>query len=255
MFRDGPSLSFALDLAKSQINNQTEILPDYRIELLHDDSGCEFMNKATMAFVRSVYYNRQKIIGIIGPGCSDGTLVLAPLTNNENISLVNVHSAGTPLLSNRTLYKYALGSLGSTEGFVKLAMSLLQRNNWTRVGLLFDSDSSFFVSTAQLLKERVKVCSNLTIGYFSPVLDIPLTLTSIFELGVRVNFFFTPTETTKEILCLAYHRGMVYDFYQWVTYESLAGFQKNVSFSVDGIDYFCSQDDMKRAIEGAIFFY
>ena len=43
---DGPQVSIALELAKEQINNQTAILPDYNIELISGDTGCEYLDRA-----------------------------------------------------------------------------------------------------------------------------------------------------------------------------------------------------------------
>ena len=51
------------------INNRTDILPKYSLQLVDGDSGCGFNEWATVTFVREVYH-RNDIIGVLGPACS-----------------------------------------------------------------------------------------------------------------------------------------------------------------------------------------
>ena len=251
-WREGLAISLALDMARDQINNQTELLPDYHIELIHDDSGCEYTTKAYVSLMRNVFYSDKKVIGIVGPGCSRSTAALAQLTSRKEVALVTVHGGGSPLLSNRTLYPYALSSLGSHDLFKVLGIKLMEKSNWKRVGVLFD-ESLFYSSNAQEFIKSVDN-SNLT-GFAFPVYVTFIPLESIMNKGLRINFLFTPVETTQRVLCLAMHQGMVYDAYQWIiTSNFFDEVAKDINFNYNGRQYNCSAEDMKTtALSQAVF--
>ena len=246
-WRDGPPISLALDMARDQINNQTELLPDYHIELIHDDSGCEYTTRAYKGFMRNAYYTDKNVVGVLGPACSKAAVALARLTSNKELAVVTLHGAGSPLLSNRTLYPYSLSSLGTRDLFSFVGVKLMQESNWTRVGVLFDESRLFYFSTVQSFQN--KVTGNLSISFISAVYDMFIPLETIFNERLRVNFLFTPVGTTQRVLCLAWHRGMVYEAYQWIVasnfFDEVA---KDVNFMYNGQTFNCSEKEMKESI-------
>ena len=256
-WREGPAVSLALDMARDQINNQTELLPDYRVELIHDDSGCEYTTRAYVAFMRNAYSGatRNKLTGIIGPGCSSASLAVSPLSSNKEVAIVTLHGGGSPLLSSRTNYRYALSSLGVSESFAHIGIKLMHKSEWNRIGVLFDESRVFYSSTVQRFKE-ILAESSFSVGFIAPVYDTFIPLSVIISEGLRVNFLFTPVENTQQVLCLAMKRGMVYPAYQWVitsnTFDEVA---VNVTFTYDYQQYHCSEADMITvALKEAIFF-
>ncbi len=180
---DGPAISLALDMAKKQINCQMDILRDYQIELVHEDSGCNNSAKAYQAILRTYYEGT--VIGVISPGCSISTL---DLLSRKKISLVTLHGGGSLVLSNRNRFPYTLGSLGSYEGFARFAVKLIQKSNWSKIGLLFDkSDTSNFMIIDTLFKEVVTLSNE---GFVSSVSETYLPLTDIRK-DLRVIFLFS----------------------------------------------------------------
>ena len=253
-WREGLAISLALDMAQDQINNQTELLPDYHIELIHDDSGCEYTTKAYVSLMRNVFYSDKKVIGIVGPGCSRSTAALAQLTSRKEVALVTVHGGGSPLLSNRTLYPYALSSLGASSLLAATAFRLTKESNWTRVGVLFDEFRLFHSSNVQAFI-NFTVEKNLQIGFSSPVYDTFIPLEIILNEGLRINFLFTPVETTQRVLCLAMHRGMVYEAYQWIiTSNFFDEVAVDVNFTFSDQQYHCSKEQMKEVALYRTFF-
>ena len=80
----GPSLVPAAMVAKDHINRREDILKDYTIELIVDDSGCDITSKGINTIIYHLFYSGKNVVGIIGPGCSEATLVTAPLMSNKN---------------------------------------------------------------------------------------------------------------------------------------------------------------------------
>ena len=259
-WRDGPAISLALDMARDQINNQTELLPDYHIELIHDDSGCEYTTKAYVAFVRNVFYGN-KIIGIIGPGCSNSVFSLGRLISYKQMGIVTLHGGGSPLLSNRSVYHYALSSHGSNGLSFAAGLSLMKASSWTRVGVLIDdsqgqqSHSSYVATLRDTVSSLLAVDNHYSINILPTVDDLFIPLGDIIKEGLRINFLFTPVEITQRVLCLAMHQGMVYDAYQWVVnsyfFDEVA---KDVNFTHNKRQYSCSEKQMKTVALNQVFF-
>ena len=93
--QDGPEVIAGAELAIQLINNRTDILEDYRLELINDDGGCNIVVKTVTSFARQIFQQvKQPIVGVIGGGCSDSSLTLSPLLARDEISLINMHLGG-----------------------------------------------------------------------------------------------------------------------------------------------------------------
>ena len=68
---DGPDLFPATQLAVDHVNNRSDVLRDYHIELIEADGGCNVTSKAWISLVSQLFHNDKQIVGIMGPRCSD----------------------------------------------------------------------------------------------------------------------------------------------------------------------------------------
>ncbi len=254
---DGPQIRLALEMAKEEINNQTAILPEYRIELIHNNSGCQHTSKTYEAVFANVYsqFAPKQVVGIIGPGCSSSSAAAGSLLGREQLSLVTVHSGGSLILANRTTYRYALSSISSSEKFAKLAVELMIKNSWTKVGVLFEETRTFYSSIASGVQKLVSLNRTLSI-VSTPVFNTYIPLRELVRKnGLRINFLLTAKDITQRTLCLAQHFGMVYPAYQWiVTVNTFDEIASNVSFYYEGKKYTCSEKDIKTiALDRSLF--
>lgn len=253
---DGQTIALALDMAAERINSQTEILPEYRIELIHADSGgCNGTIQAYMSILDKLYYSPYNVAGVIGPVCSSSSLALSSLLSRKDISLVTLHGGKDPALADRNEHHFALGSLGSSESFSQFVIKLTHKSNWTRIAVLYDEfDRSHSATINRLFDDFVLQSKK---GYVSPVSKTYLLppLTDIVNQYLRVVFLFLPLALTQRVLCIAQHRGMVYSDYQWViienTFDEVA---QNISFTYEGKQYECSEEEMKTSALNRAYF-
>ena len=257
-FNDGPQIRLALEMAKNEINNQSVILPDYRIELIHANSACQFTNKAYEALLRNVYlqFTTQNIIGLIGPGCSIGSTALGSLISRNELSLVTVHGGGSLELVDRARFPNALGALGSGESFAQIVLQLMIQNNWREVNLFFEETRSFYSSLADRISY---LTSSYSKEFVTVSTAVDLTHLSFFEektlKRLRIKFLLTARNVTLRLLCLAQHNGIIYPAYQWIifvnTFEDIA---TDVSFYYQGRIYTCTENEMKSiALNRSLF--
>ena len=244
----GPDIVPAVQLAVDLVNNRTDILPDYRLELIHDDSGCDITSRTYVSFARGLTSERPPV-GIIGPGCSTSSLT-SSLNGRDEIALINVHLAGSFLLGDRTKFPFSFGSLGSTyDVFVSTTFALMKKNNWKRIAALFDESRVFFSSTFQALERDIRtVVPDSEIAFSSAVYETNLPLKPIREGLVRVITVFTGPEFARKIMCLAYYEEMLFPAFQWILFGREVAEFTDTDFYYDGRRYTCTEQMMVNTI-------
>ena len=108
-FTNGGDIIPGAKLAIQEINNRTDILTNYKLELIEADDGCDSDIKSIISLTNNLYYVGKHIVGIIGPQCSHAMKVVASLTETSEIALINVHLGSDPELGDRSLYPYSFG--------------------------------------------------------------------------------------------------------------------------------------------------
>lgn len=243
-----PAMTFAVD----QVNSDPRVLENYTLELVHGRDGCGVVTETALGFVDQAFLSGNTgFTGMIGPGCSSSVTLLARILNQTELALVTVHGGGSPDLSDRTLYPYLLGTLGSTDNFVEGFNALMRKSRWKRMALLYDDSRLYYLTTKRLFVKTLP--ANISLLY-KPVSFNFLPLNIIRDKILRVLFVMCPQELTRRIMCLALHNNMIYPNYQFVimshTLQELVG---PVSFTYDRINYECSKSDMEKALDAMLF--
>ena len=255
-FTEGPTLTLAAQLAVNLINNSTDILSGYNLELVSGDSGCNIRSKAALVTGTHIVSTDKPVAGVVGPGCSSSALFVAPIISRDQIGLITVHIAGSLLLSNRDSYSNSFGTLDSTEVFVDALLALSQRNMWQNVTVLFDESRPYYLTTLRALKDRLNSLNGpINVVLSSAVYETYIPIQEIKDSGSRIVFLLVGPDTLSNILCLGYHRGVFFDTYQWVVVSRTREEIKPLNFTYDGIEYSCNEEQMMTAINKSIFIH
>ena len=253
-WRGGAAVIPAVRLAVGRINNRTDVLPGYRIELVEGDSGCEVLSKTAFSFVSRIFHNPAEVanvVGVIGPGCSEAALLLGTLGDRDSVSLIQISpSATSPQLTDVKKYHNTFRTLSSAIQHIDIVTKLIELNEWENVALLHDATRVYLRSTFEYFLNSYPS----KIGFFSEVDTFNYPLGSI-EARFKVIVLLTASHLAREIVCLAYHYQpqLIYPVYQWIMMEKTRDqFLTSVIFMYRGNLYNCSQQMMERAIEGAI---
>ena len=242
----GDDVRPALELAEDQINRNSSLLPNHTLHLVHVDGGCQRVTTLVVSFMEKAF-QKERVTGIVGPGCSISTFFLGSLTNETKLSLVNVHGGGSPTLADRTLYPYMLGTLGSTDNYVEALLYLMREAAWEKVAVLYDDSRVYFTNTKRLLVNMTSV------SFLFPVSNISIPLRAIQDQGLRVTFVLCPLYLARQILCLAYNKSMIYGNYQWVFMDRIFDEMiQPIEFVYDRVPYNCSMDNMKDVLKNAL---
>ena len=236
----GPSLFSAAQLAADMINNRTDILPTYSLQLVDGDSGCVIRQRATYTFVQEVYH-RNDIIGVLGPACSIAATEIGELVGHPNIHLVAITIANGLQLKNK--YHNMLRMISSTTLYSQALFKLMQFNGWKNSAVIYNLQQGYFVSAYSSFVNTVSAEYNL---YQLAVEGNTFPLDFIHN-KVNAIFVFADSVYIKHLLCLAFQSkwSLIYPNYQWIfleTHENV--FLDDVEFSYDGQTYSCSKEDM-----------
>ena len=141
-----PDLIPAARLAVELINDRSEILNGYDLDLIEVSSSCVNELTGLIGLVPEVFHGGKRVAGIVGPVCSQSTVVISSLLNREDVALINIHLAGTDDLMNRNWYPYAFGAFGSVEKLAAAAVELMQQNRWYKVVTLYNDQRTYYNS-------------------------------------------------------------------------------------------------------------
>ena len=248
---DGRTIIAGAQLALQEINNRTDVLANYNLELIPADDGCNFSWKAVISLIDNLYYSGGKqIVGIIGPECSDATEAVAPLTGQPEIALINVQLGSAPGLGNRSLYPYSFGINPSTSNAIDSMVALFVHNNWTRAAVLYSPDMLVNYDSFLLFKEKLNGMVNLS--FVSPATPDYLPLEALRSTYVRVIVSFLSAEILQRALCLAFHMGMTYPRYQWLLLT--ANQTDSAYFVYDNSMYSCGDEEIGLVVKQSLAF-
>ena len=249
---EGPTLYLSEQFAVELINKNNSILRGFTLELLQGDSGCNIRPKANQAFFDNVLY-RHSPLGIVGPGCSNSAMTVSSLSGRRELSILTIHVAGSLLLSNRTLYNYSFGTLDSTEVFVQASLSLMRRNSWEPVGMLYDESRLYYASTVRRFEEELR-SANFS-HFSSAVYDTFIPLDVIVKDNIRVIFLFVGPDYLSRIFCLAYHLDLLYPIYQFVIVSRVTDEIQPLSFKYVGNTITCTEGEIAKVINGSLIIH
>eukprot|EP00731_Ephydatia_muelleri_P031430 Em0022g944a len=131
---------------------------------------------------------------------------------------------------------------------------LIDRNRWSRIGILYDPSVLEYVDSYRTFLNATKdytvefaFTSYVSLTYF-PLAELKATY-------VRVIVSFLGRELQEKVLCLAYHMNMTYPRYQWILVDPTTANDPlgNVSIVYTNTEYTCDQDQMASALNRSVF--
>ena len=219
LYSGGPSLVPAVQLAMEHINNNSQILPEYTLDMLTVDSGCNTQS-ARLVLLSNVVHGSQPIAGIIGLPCSIAALGIAPLNNEERLGVTQLIAGTSPQLNSRSDYPITFGIVSSSLVFAKAFVALIERNNWKKISVFFESDNAYYISVYQSFLEMFSnKFSTTNIRFTTAVTQNFVPLREVEDLGIRIIIAIASEMSIRSMLCLAYHRNMLFPTYQFIIME------------------------------------
>ena len=229
-------------LAAEQINNHSELLSGYKLELVDIDSescGRSTITKGVVnlhtELVTPILNNRSScVVGIIGLYCSMVTNALAPIVSRPGVDYVKLAASTSPKHRYDPIFRDVFHTIASSSVFNEAVIKMMMTFNWRRIGLIHDALGFYFKTTSNDFARRAASRSDIelivrapietslqsTHGRFSIISDsITDTFNIINNQEVRISYWSVTVDESSFLLCEAFKRHYLWPGHVYILQE------------------------------------
>ena len=263
--RDDAGWDVGLDLlaggrvAVNEINNTTDLLKGYHIELLvpvygHEACGLRETSRGIINLVQHSIYPPGQVLAVLGLYCSTSTKEISSLAGHESIQLIQLSAANSPIFDPEvnkifhsvTDYPHLWRFLPSATVYADMMIELMSTYNWNdNIVVIHRSNVNFYNGIAQVLID--KVLDRILFDIDLSILFLKESLDRIYNEGGRIIFIAATSLDIATLLCGAAERGMLYPDYMWIIPDYVLSFLENANQ--------CDTSLLHHALNGSILSY
>ena len=213
-------------VAVKEINNRTDVLHDYQLNIIAAGHEACSLTEERFSIRNLVYHainphSRDNVAAVLGLYCSASTIHLSPLAGKEGVDLIHLSASNSPIFrQNLENYPHLWRFLLSADAFADMMIEFMKMYQWTKVGLVQDSNSAYFVEIADAFAKAVRnVGGETELVYHGGLVGnsfVKETLTDIRRSRVRIIFLCATGGQIANLLCEAAREGMVSPNYMWI---------------------------------------
>ncbi|XP_071835077.1 gamma-aminobutyric acid type B receptor subunit 1-like [Apostichopus japonicus] len=241
---DGSGCLVAAELALEQINNRSDILPDYELKMLWNDSQCDASKSPRILFDH--IFNEPKKIILLGPPCSSGAMVVSSASVYWNLITV-IYSALSPSLSDRSKYLNVYRTVPiALRTYNDPLIWLMKRYGWRRVGYLSISSESFLEVQRNFITRVTEFNATVITEVVSNKAQNQIE--NLQKEDVRIIFSYVIESLARVIFCEAYKVGFYGDDKVWV----LPYWYRNNWWQLQDDKVDCSEEEMSQIVESSL---
>ena len=222
-------------IARDKINQLTDVLPGYRIELIVKDiEACSSYEGAGIGLSNLVKYTVndppcRPVVAVAGLLCSSHTAELARIAGHDGLGgsvPLQLSAANSPVFrTHNDRFPHLWHFLGSATTYTDTVLAMMDQFSWTRVGVVYDlsSTSSWSVS---YLEQAIKTSHNKSIGFTVAVrgtkaVHYEQVISEIQSSEVTVILVMLHSnEQTSILLSHAHRQQLVHPQYTWIHYDT-----------------------------------
>ncbi|XP_055600889.1 uncharacterized protein LOC129749824 [Uranotaenia lowii] len=240
-------------MAQHAINLNDTILPNHELIISVGDGQCK-ADTVMKTFI-NYYIRQQRMIGVLGPACSDTAEPIAGVSKHFRMAVIS-YSAEGAFLSDRKTYPYFFRTIGENRQYEHVYARLLKQFNWNRVSALTEDGqkSTEYISHMEsLLKENhIELISNKKFPRDRGETEMNRYLLDLKTKNARIIIADVDEKVAQVIMCEAYklemtaENGYVWFLPVWLSNAwnwSQEG--RSVRSTVQ-----CTPQEMLRAING-----
>ena len=211
-------------LATEQINSNSAILPEHKLQIIDINSeacGRNIINEGLVNFYRELVKNNSCIVGVIGMVCSSQTNVFAPLAGHPHIGYIQNALSVSPPHRNTSEFPSLFHTISSSSVVNKAAIAIMKAFSWRRIGLVHDSLGFYFRNTANDFYDRIQQSyEGAEIATRIPIKNSQTIFPEIFKIvndqEVRINYWVVSHDQGAFTLCEAYKRRFFWPGYVYI---------------------------------------
>lgn len=253
----GHDLLVGARVARNEINNRTDLLSDYEINLIiagHEACALAGADMGIINLVKNGISLDTKIAAVLGLYCSSSTKLLSPLANNKAVDLIQLSASNSPIFrQNNNNYPHLWRFLQSASVYAQMMVDLMGLFDWKRAGVIYNAENAFNFGIANSFIEIMHNSPNKELLFNSVLFGtrnnafFEQAITTIKDRGARVIFVSTSAEQVAKLLCMAALEKLSWPNYVWV----IADYRVS---DIPG-STFCSDEVLQEVLNGTITSY
>ncbi|XP_077992097.1 gamma-aminobutyric acid type B receptor subunit 2-like [Glandiceps talaboti] len=242
---EGGGIVPAVEMALSQVNERDDVLLDYELRMVWNDTQCE-SGVATRVFFHQLQYPPTKIM-ILGPPCSPGSRVMAETGVHWNL-LVLSYSAASPALSNREKYPYYFRTYIPDTAFNAARVRLIKDFGWNRVATIHENYPIFSLAIDDLLTQLKQ--NNITVIKSESFSENPKNqIENLKNSDAKIIITNTYATKARRIFCEAYKQGMTGPDYVWF----LIGWYMKSWWEIEDDTIDCTNEEIIQVVKSSFY--
>ncbi|XP_055681418.1 atrial natriuretic peptide receptor 2-like [Lutzomyia longipalpis] len=120
-------------LAADDVNAVEDILPNHRLVVQRQDGQCR--TDAVMKAFINYYMRWERVIGILGPACSETVEPIAGVSKHFRMGVISYSAEGVSF-TDRTTYPYFFRTIGENHQFQEVYLNFFRHMKWRRVAAI-----------------------------------------------------------------------------------------------------------------------
>ena len=255
-FDRGLDLIPAAHLAAQEINNRSDILAGFELQIVDIDSeacGRGTITKGLVNFYRELVRQdpTRCIVGVMGFVCSSVTNVLAPIIGHQKIGYVTLANSVSPAHRNNVEYPNLFHTISSSSVHNKAIISLMQSFNWRRIGIIYDPVATIYRTTATDFIQRIHNLTEAKLTVSIPIINSHNAISRAFNIikteEARITYWQGNDDQNALCLCEAYHRQFLYPGYVYIL-----RYNPTIVDNLLNAETGCNTEEILRAMEGVL---
>ncbi|KAK6195470.1 hypothetical protein SNE40_000895 [Patella caerulea] len=231
----------AVLMALEDVNNRTDILSEYKLEMSYDDSQC-MPGLGTKVLYNLLYSKPPKLMVL--SGCSIVSTFVAQAAKMWNL-VVLAYGASSPALSNRQRFPTFFRTHPSATLHNPTRVKIFKRFGWTKIATIQDTQE-VFQSTKEDLDKRVKA-AGIHITVTQSFLTDPINaVRSLKRQDARIIVGLFYEDVARKVFCQAYKEKLYGKKYVWF----LIGWYPDNWYKQKDDSINCTGEQLAEALEG-----
>ncbi|XP_069698476.1 uncharacterized protein [Periplaneta americana] len=197
----------AAEMALESVNANDSVLRDYNLKMKVNNGECK-AEAVMKTFIYYVLFNvYKKLVGILGPACSDTVEPLAGVTKHFRTVVISYSAEGSSF-SDRNKYPYFFRTIGENTQYKYVYLQLLQQLGWRQVAALTEDGQKYteYISHMQDLLQAngITFVANRKFPRDREKAKMSKYLEELKEKNVRIIIGDMFDEAARDVMCQAY---------------------------------------------------
>ena len=247
-------------IARDEINNHSDILEGYHIELIEGNAEACSRLTAPDGLVNLVEYGIEAkcspVVAVAGLLCSSHTLELTRVISRGQVSLIALAVANSPIFELESdRYPHLWRFVESASVYGEAALALMAKYDWRRIGIIHSDEDIFHYHMARYFKMKVDNQSYQFLVYSIAVYrnqrrDSLEVVNQIRKNESTIIALSVSPELAALILCTAYDEGLVYPHYIFLIFSQTHEIILSEAYGPN-----CTREKITAALRGHILMY